>query len=196
MKTRLAAALGDDAVLALYRGFVTDLLLTLKRWGGSRTICYAPSEARDRMRTWLGPGNAYTAQRGSDIGERMKNALQDAFERGAEQALLIGSDVPAITDAILEEGMRSLDKNDVVIGPAMDGGYYLIGFNAGSFQAQAFDAIEWSTDTVFARTMDILNRRGQRVHVLPTLRDIDTPEDLDAYLKTSASRCADRGAHE
>jgi len=192
VKTRLAATLGNDTALALYQGFVVDLLSVLNTCGRPRMIYYAPAEAQDRLRAWLGPEDSYTAQRGSDIGERMKNAFLDAFETGVEQAILIGSDVPAITADILDEGLRSLACNDVVIGPAMDGGYYLIGFNAGSFQPNAFDGIAWSTDTVFERTMAILSRSNHRVHVLPTLRDIDTPEDLEAYLKTRASRCSEQ----
>jgi len=192
VKTRLAAAFGDDAALTLYQSFVAHLQITLNTCGRPWTIYYAPAEARDRMRAWLGTGNTYTAQRGSDLGERMMNAFQDAFRTGVEQAILIGSDVPAITEDILNEGLRSLQHSEAVVGPAMDGGYYLIGFNANSFQPQAFEHIEWSTDTVFERTMDILSRRGQRVHVLPTLRDIDTPDDLEAHLKTIASRCSEQ----
>jgi rSAM/selenodomain-associated transferase 1 len=183
VKTRLASKIGDDAALAVYQELVSSMLDELNKCRYPRRIYFTPMNAKDNMGDWIGTESTYVAQSGSDVGERMKNAFLEVFETGVERALLIGSDVPDITVKILDEAMDSLERNDVVIGPAMDGGYYLVGFNARSLTPEIFDNIMWSTSTVYEKTLEILRGNGQRVHCLQELRDIDTLDDLEEYLR-------------
>lgn len=178
VKTRLAAALGDDAALDLYRRFVLDILDTLDRTGIPVSICYSPSDSGNSVARWLGPGRHYQPQEGADVGERMQNAFQQAFSGGATRAVLIGSDIPDLPAQVLSDAMAGLLTHDAVIGPALDGGYYLVGFRSDTFLPGIFRGIEWSTDTVLTGTLAVFAREGRAVLRLPPWRDVDTLEDL------------------
>jgi glycosyltransferase A (GT-A) superfamily protein (DUF2064 family) len=97
---------------------------------------------------------------------------------GSSRAVLIGSDIPDLPESILSEAFRSLDDHDAVLGPARDGGYYLIGFRRDTFVPDVFRGIEWSTDRVFAETRRKLEQATRSVYLLPEWSDVDTPEDL------------------
>jgi glycosyltransferase A (GT-A) superfamily protein (DUF2064 family) len=99
-----------------------------------------------------------------------------------EDALLIGSDIPGMTTEVMDEAFTALLTNDAVIGPADDGGYYLIGFRKKSFEPGIFHDMAWSTRTVFRETMDKLHDASLKVHVLPELTDIDTVDDLKTLM--------------
>ena len=185
VKTRLATALGEAAALDLYQRFVLDIIDTLEQTGIPVRICYTPADSGKGISGWLGPGRHYQPQEGKNVGERMENAFQQAFSSGASRALLIGSDIPDIPQAVFSEALRALDGNDAVIGPARDGGYYLIGFRSDTFLPDLFRGIEWSTDTVLTDTLAIFARDGRTVHLLPPWQDVDTINDLNGL--------ADRG---
>ena len=178
VKSRIASLLGDDIVLELYRSFVLDMLQTLDRTGIPSMICYHPAESGDEVMRWLGRERCYLAQRGSDVGARMEHAFREAFSRGWTRAVLIGSDIPDLPGHFLREALSSLDGNDVVIGPAEDGGYYLIGFRSDSFLPEVFTGVPWSTDEVCRMTLAALERAVRTVHQLPRWRDVDTVSDL------------------
>jgi len=178
VKSRLASALGEDATLQLYRSFVLDILDTLGQTGIPVRICYYPPDSGKAVAGWLGPERQYLPQEGRDVGERMENAFRQAFSGGISRAVLIGSDIPDLPALFLNEAMASLLTHDAVIGPAHDGGYYLIGFRNDTFSPAAFSGIAWSTGTVLSSTMQAFGRAGQRVHVLSPWRDVDTREDL------------------
>jgi len=125
-------------------------------------------------------------QHGRDLGERMKNGFLDGFAKGYKRVVLIGSDIPDLPKNSIEEAFQSLEETDAVIGPAFDGGYYLIGFRQSAFSSQVFEEINWGTATVFDETMKKLKRLRRSVHTLPRLRDIDTVEDLN-HLKGKPS---------
>jgi len=188
VKTRFASEAGKDAALELYRLLVDRLMKMLTGGHFPVRICYAPATASDEIAAWLGRDHCYQPQLGDGLGERMKAAFQDMFSEGAERALLIGSDVPGLSPEILDEALRSLETSDVVIGPARDGGYYLIGFTAASFKPEVFDGIPWSTNAVFAETSRIVDSAGLHIHHLPILRDIDTLEDLQHYVLANRAR--------
>jgi hypothetical protein len=120
----------------------------------------------------------HVPQEGNDLGEKMKNAFVRSFSAGTEKAVLIGSDIPDLSMAIIDEASVSLDTCDAVIGPASDGGYYLIGFRKDSFLPGVFEGIPWGTESVCGETLRLLYRAGCRVHVLPEWHDIDTADDL------------------
>jgi uncharacterized protein len=183
VKTRLSAAMDEYAVLKLYRCFVLDLLRTLSRGAFDVRICFYPADAGETMRQWLGGGYAYMAQKGDDLGKRLEAAFLKAFADGFRKVVVIGSDSPDLSDELLKEALDSLDKEDAVIGPALDGGYYLIGFRAGRLLQEVFVGIEWGTPTVYASTMRVFTGHCYAVHVLPGWRDIDTYEDMRAFMR-------------
>ena len=182
VKTRLASLLEEDAVLELYRCFVHDILATLMRSGFELRIFFYPPEARKEMRDWLGSAHRYAAQQGEDLGRRMKNAFRSVFNEGFHRSILIGSDVPDLPLCIVEEAVTALSSRDAVVGPARDGGYYLIGFNADRFPQEVFRHIHWGTSTVFQETSRVLRDCGYDVCELPQWRDIDTHEDLLRFM--------------
>jgi len=180
VKTRLAKDLGHDFVQTLYRNFVLDLLETLAKVKWPIIIYFHPPESKAAVSRWLGGSYLYVPQNGSDLGERMKNAFKDVFERGFSRAVIIGSDIPDLKISILDMAFNSLHANDMVIGPSADGGYYLIGFRHNSFLPEVFKGISWGTDTVLKDTLKILREKNYKAHFLPELRDVDTIEDLKA----------------
>jgi rSAM/selenodomain-associated transferase 1 len=117
-------------------------------------------------------------QAGEDLGERMKNGFVEALSMNFKRVVLIGSDIPDLPLEFIEEAFTSLQEKDAVIGPALDGGYYLIGFKKETFSPRVFEGIHWSTESVFEKTLKVLQQEGLTVHTLQPLRDIDTVEDL------------------
>jgi rSAM/selenodomain-associated transferase 1 len=182
VKSRLAAAVGEEAALELYKNFTLDTIDALSASGYPFRICFHPPNANDAITMWL-TGHPIAPQDGNDLGERMELAFKKIFSEGFTSAILIGSDIPDLTPAVFHEALESLKKNDAVIGPATDGGYYLIGFNQKSFLPRIFRGIPWSTDMVFQETMDILHESSLRVHLLPHWKDVDTLEDLRAFFE-------------
>ncbi len=117
-------------------------------------------------------------QHGTHLGERMHNAFLDGFALGYESIIIIGSDLPDISSEIIEKGFHKLEKNDVVIGPAEDGGYYLIGLNQPN--AQLLEDKPWSQPQLLEVTLEEVKAQKLNVALLETLNDIDTYEDLTA----------------
>lgn len=185
VKTRLARFLGEERAACLYRAFIEDLLERLSQGDYRFRIEYDPSTRKDEVIRMFGPVFSYLPQIGSDLGEKMANAFYRCFNEHIQQVVLIGSDSPDLPDAIIKEAFLALENHEAVIGPAYDGGYYLIGFQQESFHPPVFEGIAWSTDGVFAETMQRLLHAGKKVHVLPFRRDIDTQEDLMALVAGS-----------
>lgn len=178
VKTRLSAELNETTAVELYRCFVLDLLSMLGKLAAPFLICFSPENSLEKFIGWLGDKYTYMPQQGEDLGQRMQNALAQAFAQGFERAIIIGSDSPDLPGKVIHEAFSSLETHDAVIGPSVDGGYYLIGFRNNAFLPEAFDGIEWSTDTVFAETLRILEQAELSVYKLPEWRDIDTLADL------------------
>jgi len=178
VKSRLAAVIGDDSAVSLYKNLVEKMLSTLKKGTFSLYICFFPKSAQKPIKNWLGRKYGYMPQHGKDLGERMRKGFTDGFAMGYQRVVLIGSDIPGLPINYIEEAFKSLKKMDAVIGPAFDGGYYLIGFNQSTFSPQVFKGIAWGTKNVFAETIEKLKRLRRAVHTLPYQRDIDTAEDL------------------
>jgi rSAM/selenodomain-associated transferase 1 len=178
VKTRLAATLGQNVARDLYRCFILDMLSALQRAGFPVIICYYPEDALDHLKGIVGEGYVFKSQHGADLGERMARSITDAFAQGFDRAIVIGSDIPDLPGAFIQESFAALETYDSVIGPAFDGGYYLIGFRQESFLPEAFKGIEWGTNTVLTQTLGILRDHQRTAYLLPPLRDIDTLEDL------------------
>jgi hypothetical protein len=183
VKTRLAAAVGSRRACALYRAFVLDLRdrLRVLRW----PVVWAFWPARAPFAA-LVPGAVCLPQRGADLGERLASAIAAVAGHGAGRVVVIGADVPHVPRARLEEAARALRAGaDVVLGPADDGGYYLIALAAP--RPQLFTGIPWGTAEVFATTQARARRLGLRVRVLAPVFDVDEPADL-ARLATLLAR--------
>jgi rSAM/selenodomain-associated transferase 1 len=187
VKTRLAATIGPDKAAEVYGHFLLDLLAKLESTQLPFKVCFYPEQKRDLMMAWLGDGYEYSLQKGVDLGERMATAFLDAFAGGHSRVVLMGSDFPDLPQSFLEESLGVLNTHDAVIGPAMDGGYYLIGFRKETFFPQAFEGMDWGTEGVFRQTLSILKDHGKGVYVLPVWNDIDTIEDLREFIQRSES---------
>jgi rSAM/selenodomain-associated transferase 1 len=178
VKSRLAAVIGDDSAVSLYKNLVAQMLSTLKEGTFPLYICFFPKNAQKPIKNWLGREYRYIPQNGKDLGERMRNGFIDGFAMGYKRVVLIGSDIPDLPMKYIEEAFKSLKEMDAVIGPAYDGGYYLIGFKDKTFSPQVFEGRAWGTKNVFDETMKKLKKFRRVVYTLPYQRDIDTVEDL------------------
>jgi rSAM/selenodomain-associated transferase 1 len=185
VKTRLATAIGQDKAAELYGHFVLDLLAKLESTRLSFAIYFYPEQKKELLMEWLGEGYEYIPQKGADLGERMAAAFLDAFAGGHRRVILMGSDFPDLPRSFLEDASAALNTHDIVIGPAVDGGYYLIGFRKETFTQEAFKGMDWGTEGVFRQTLSILKAHRRRVYVLPVWNDIDTIEDLRQLIERS-----------
>lgn len=184
VKSRLAEHLTSDFAAGLYKNFVFDIIATLEKGSFSFRIYFYPPEKEEEIKKLWGEKYRYAAQSGSDLGERMKNAFLREFAAGFNEVVLIGSDCPDLPIAFIEEAFRTLENNtDCVIGPAADGGYYLVGFRQDAFCPEIFSGVEWSTASVLNTTMNILRSSGHACAVLPQWRDVDTLADLTDLIK-------------
>jgi rSAM/selenodomain-associated transferase 1 len=188
VKSRLAAELDETIALELYKNFILDMLATLTTCEAQCLICVYPQSAPGKVREWLGAGYGYLPQEGCDLGERMKNSFIQAFSMKYERTILIGSDIPDLPSSIVSQAFRMFETNDAVVGPAHDGGYYLIGFRNNTFVPEVFDTMNWGGKSVLRSTLKSLNKWGCRVHLLPARRDVDTLADIHALLKRNKQR--------
>lgn len=186
VKTRLAPELDADRIAELYKCFVEDVVQKLRQEGLPVRLCCHPPESGEMVRQWLGRGIEYQSQYGSDLGEKMSVAFASAFSSGADRAILIGTDIPDLPGTIFTKGLSALSDHDAVIGPAVDGGYYLIGFRSNAFQPSIFKNIPWSTASVYNLTLTRLHACRASVYQLPQWRDIDSYEDLKALSSSLA----------
>jgi len=182
VKSRLARDMDWDLVLRLYESMVLDTIDLLKRAAAPFVICFDPPSSLDRVQYWLGQEYSYVPQAGGDLGERMEQAFVRAFREGLNRVVLIGSDIPGLDSFVIHDAFAALASHDAVIGPATDGGYYLIGFQKNRFEPGIFHDMIWSTETVFSETIDRLRGRSWKVYVLPQCQDADTKEDLKELL--------------
>jgi rSAM/selenodomain-associated transferase 1 len=185
VKSRLAKDLGEEEATNLYRCFVEDLLERFSKEPYMLRIAFYPAEKEREIREMLGHEFSYIPQAGKDLGERMKLSFLRCFSEGVRSVVLIGSDIPDLPARIVDEAFRALDKYEAVIGPSLDGGYYLLGFKQDTFNGDVFMGLSWGAETVFQETMNILHMAGALVHVLPVWWDIDKPEDIGALIKNT-----------
>lgn len=179
VKTRLAPALGAEAAAEVYRALVAGLLEATAPAGRDyeRLLFYDPPSATEAIRAWL-PAGGLRRQAEGDLGQRMADAFARCFARGASRVAVIGSDVPGLRRQDVLEAFAALDARDLVLGPARDGGYYLLALRAP--QPVLFEGVPWSTATVLDATKERARSAGLSVATLRTLGDVDTVEDLRA----------------
>jgi rSAM/selenodomain-associated transferase 1 len=181
VKSRLAGALGVEAAASVYRVLAEGVVRrTAPRSDEyARVIVFDPPEAGGTVGEWLGVEAAVLMpQSPGDIGVRMARAFEELFARGARRVALTGTDVPALEREDVRAALESLDEHDVAIGPATDGGYYLIALKRP--QPDLFRGIGWSGPDVLTKTLERAATGHLDVRVLRTMGDVDTVEDLAA----------------
>ncbi len=181
VKTRLAADVGPRRAARLYRGMGREIVARCVRPEAYRTVIwFSPPGAQRLVRTWLGglPVSGFAPQRDGGLGVRLSAALGRHFGEGARRVVVIGSDCPHLERGSITRAFAALDVSDVVIGPAGDGGFYLLGLRAPA--AGLFRGVAWSTASVGDQTLANAERLGLACSLLPTLRDVDTVADARA----------------
>jgi len=188
-KTRLIPLLGAESAADLQRKMTEHTLSRVKRLTTSHKLSIEIRyEGGDEnlMQNWLGPDFDYRSQGKGDLGLRMKHSFKDAFRSRATAAVLIGTDIPDITHITIQKAFDTLKQKDMVLGPAKDGGYYLIGLRRESLSSaipHIFNGIEWGTGNVLNETTRIARRLKLRYSLLEFLEDVDRPEDLPIWNK-------------
>lgn len=173
VKTRLAAAIGNDKALLVYKALLRHTAEVTKSVNADRIVYY--SDFITDSDVWDDTHHK-AVQQGADLGERMSNAFNETFKGGTKKAVIIGTDCYDLTYAIITDAFTALNNYDVVIGPALDGGYYLLGMQ--TYRPQLFDNMKWSTDTVSKETLSRCADLGLSHFLLPVLSDIDEQKDL------------------
>jgi len=179
-KTRLIPALGEVGAADLHREMTESTIAKVRNLENVSLCVYFTGGTIQQMQDWLGNDLEYQLQPSGDLGDRLIHIFQMMFDRGARSVIAIGTDCPGLTSEILTLAFTQLKTHHLSIGKATDGGYYLIGLD--QLIPDIFQNIAWSTDIVFQQTLEIVNRLDLSIAFLPTLNDIDRPEDLQ-YLR-------------
>jgi rSAM/selenodomain-associated transferase 1 len=175
VKTRLASGMGDLRALEIYRHLIQSTYSVLEDVLAPVWTYYS-----DFIPETVNPPIAKSfVQEGQDLGERMANAFARSFESGMEKVLLIGTDCPTLQSQHLNQAFEALTHSDLVLGPATDGGYYLIGMKRKA--DYLFEGISWSTAEVVSQTLAVATAHGLHFTLLDELSDIDTQEDWERY---------------
>ena len=182
VKTRLIPYLSPEQAASLYQAFLVDWCNALSTISTvHRVIAYTPPEGLNALQTLIGEDSVYISQVGASLGERLIAAARWAHDQGYTKFLFVGSDSPTLPTQYVERASDLLESRDVVIGPSVDGGYYLIGFSkhgASLSIPTVFEEITWSTDVVFRQTLGKIQAINARLGLLPPWYDVDTPAGL------------------
>jgi rSAM/selenodomain-associated transferase 1 len=186
-KTRLIPELGPQGAADLQRrmtehvlgrlrvGFdVTETIIEIRYDGGDP----------DKMQNWLGDNLRYESQGEGNLGNRLERAFGEAFDRGVDRAIAIGTDCPALSLDHIRKGFESLSAQPVVFGPTFDGGYYLVGISRGcrvQSLAALFSQIDWGSEVVLQQSVARLSTWDVDYALLESLADVDRPEDLEVW---------------
>ncbi len=172
VKTRLAKTIGDEAALNIYKYLLNHTKEVTQNLSCDKAVYYSVKIRNDDI--WDATIYQKHLQQGSDLGIRMHNAFEQAFFNGYEKVIIIGSDLPDLTSEHINQAFEKLNSNDVVMGPAEDGGYYLLGMK--KLHANIFQNKDWGTSTV--RKDTLYDLQNETVHLLETLNDVDVFEDI------------------
>ena len=183
MKTRLAAKIGASAACDAYQKLVRAVL---NRIDSIRDVelRYSPDDAESEVHPWLRRSWTLSPQGSGDLGERLTRAFADLFANGAKRVVIIGSDCPWLSADDIGQACHDLETHDLVLGPAKDGGYWLVGLREP--KPELFSGISWSTETVLEQTLEHARVRGLRFRLLRELRDVDTLGDWYAFLRDNS----------
>ncbi len=191
VKTRLIPVLGAAGAARLQENLISRTLEVLEDFPGRGEIDlevhFDGGSERDARR-WFGNASL-RRQRGRDLGERLRTSAEASFRRGYGKVVIVGADIPDLAERHLRRAFALLSDHDLVLGPANDGGYYLIGLIRTV--PELFEGVSWGGPEVLARTLEKARSLDLRVGLIETLRDIDTPEDYRIWMEEKARR---RGA--
>ena len=173
VKTRLAASVGDHAAVDIYKQLLLHTMQVADESSADKFVFYHEQIMQHDI--WNKNGFFKKLQSGSNLGEKMKNAFSTIFTEGYSKVIIIGSDCLQLNSTIINEAFAGLEQNDTVIGPAKDGGYYLLGMKI--MLPFLFDHKAWSTATVFKDTMFNMRQHNLSTTILQVLTDVDTEAD-------------------
>ena len=178
-KTRLIPVLGKEGAADLQRRMTEQTLETAEKLANNEQlrleIHYADGSP-EQMRKWLGQNRIYCEQTSGDLGKKLSRAFTKAFHEGYQQVMIIGADCPTVSTRILATGFSKLCDHDLVLGPATDGGYYLIGLRQP--YPELFITRSWGSNLLLAETVDVAKNLALKLYLLEELTDVDRPEDL------------------
>ncbi|MEA3547938.1 MAG: TIGR04282 family arsenosugar biosynthesis glycosyltransferase [Thermodesulfobacteriota bacterium] len=178
-KTRLIPVLGEQGAAYLQRTMSEKTFAMARKLSGRRKISlqvHYTGGSKLEMQQWLNGKITCIQQVGGSLGDRLIHAFRAAFAGRMSKVIAIGTDCPALTPEIIENGFQNLADYDLVLGPALDGGYYLIGLKTE--EPALFSQIPWGMDQVLNQTLKRAEMLGLSVHLLEPLADVDRPEDL------------------
>ena len=181
-KTRLAADIGAHQAADLYSICARTVFSEMRNVPASvaKFVFFTGNSNWDKVSQWTGDGFDLLPQVGKDLGKRLANSFSQLFSSGIASAILIASDVPDISPAIIDEAFSALESHDIVLGPAHDGGYYLIGMK--KLNKALFTGIQWGSSEVLEDTLVRIVESKQSCYLLPTLIDMDSIGDLRLWL--------------
>ncbi len=189
VKTRLCPPLTAEAAADIFRCFLID---TLERMCGLEAVevfvAITPADSEPLFRSLIPFPVRYRPQRGPSLGERQINMLSDMLTAGFSRALIIGSDIPTLPAAYVQEAFRRLEDPacDAVFGPSRDGGYYLVG--ARQVHRPLFENIAWGSPQVLQQTLEQARQYGYAVALVPPWYDVDRPQDLSRLARDAQQR--------
>jgi len=180
-KSRLGTLLSPAQREALQWAFLEDTLDKVRRLTEFESyLALTPAGDIKRLAKRLGAGGRVMAQSGGNLGQRMHDIAEKLFLVGHAPVILIGTDVPSLPPSYLQEALNLLEQSDLVFGPAVDGGYYLIGMR--NFEGRVFEGISWGSERVLEQTLNICEVHNLSYRLLKYLMDIDRPGDLQALM--------------
>lgn len=173
VKTRLAKSIGDEKAVVIYKQLLQHTYIITKEMSIDKYVYYGDFVNNNDI--W-DENYKKALQQGADLGQRMENAFKEVLSVGYKKVLIIGSDCAQLTTDIINTAIEKLDESDIVIGPSLDGGYYLLGMK--KITSQLFNGIEWSTNTVFSKSLEIAGNQHLKVTTVQKLSDVDVIEDV------------------
>ncbi len=184
VKTRLADSIGDEKALEIYNFLLNKTKEIVTNVNCKKYLYY--SDKIDKKDIWDNTQFIKKLQKGNNLGERMLNAFTEVFEnKEVKNVVIIGSDCPSLQPAFIEKAFEELRYNSFVIGPAYDGGYYLLGMR--QLRHEIFEKIIWSGPLVLSETVKKINKMVKTHYLLPALPDIDTLEDWEMYKNSNTN---------
>jgi rSAM/selenodomain-associated transferase 1 len=181
-KSRLIPALGEEGAATLQRQMTEHVLSRVRKFVASRSVSVEirfEGGAKDLLIEWLGSDFPIRSQGEGNLGARMERAFRSAFEEGVERVVAVGTDCPGLSAKLMGKAFEALTSSEVVVGPAEDGGYYLIGLRKPV--PELFSSIPWGTGEVLLRTLSVAKGLGLSVVLLEPRQDVDRPEDLGVW---------------
>jgi len=185
-KTRLIPVLGAEQAARFQKNLTQRIIkkthAAVRESPAQLIISYAHTNLR-KMQQWLGKEQTYFKQNGHNLGQKLSHSFAHAFKHDFDPVIIIGSDIPGLNSNILKTALYYAQNYPVVLGPAKDGGYYLISLQRVAFSPLLFRHINWGTGSVLKETITRIDKLAQSYYLLPSLVDIDTPENIENFKK-------------